>query len=217
MNSKVMIGVVTAEYARRADFYDHFNIFDKPANSVTTFAHGQSPARGRNIIIKQALENECTHVFFMDDDVILPPDALTKLLAHDVDIVSGLYLMRNYPHKPIAFDHAELDGRCSHLDLANYNDQDLIEIVSTGLGCLLVKTDVFRKMEEPWIRMGELESDMWCDDLGFYFRTRKLGFTGYLDPTIHVGHIASMIIYPVKTDKGIRPGYNTASKELIIV
>ncbi len=211
-----MIGVATAEFARRADFYDHFNILTKPANSICTFAHGQSPARNRNIIIKQALDNNCTHVFFMDDDVILPPDALTKLLAHDVNIVSGLYLMRNHPHQPIAFDIADERGACVHINLDNYND-DLIEVVATGLGCLLVKTDVFRTMKEPWIRMGELESDQWCDDLGFYKRARELGYTGWLDKTIHAGHIASLVIWPVVVDGKIKTGYNTASKETIVI
>jgi hypothetical protein len=215
VDTKVMIGVCTAEYARRADFYDHFNIMVKPANTFCTFAHGQSPARNRNIIIRQALDIDCTHILFLDDDVICPPDILPRLLAHNKDIVTGLYLMRNHPHFPIAFDFADETGKARHLIMDNYRNQNLVEIVATGLGCVLIRTDVFRAMKEPWIRIGELESDMWCDDLGFYKRARELGYKLWLDTTIHVGHIASVVICPVMQDGELKIGYNTAGKEMV--
>lgn len=217
IKTKVMVGLSTAEMGRKADFYDSFHTFVKPANTYISLAHGQSPARNRNIIIQQALDTDCTHVFFLDDDVVIPNDALMKLLAHDKDIVSGLYLMRNHPHQPIAFDFAEEDGKCRHLILDNYKGQDLIPIVGSGLGCLLVKTEVFRKMEKPWVRMGELESDMWCDDLGFYHRARKHGYQAYLDTTVLVGHQAAVTIWPINTPEGIKIGYDTASKDKLII
>lgn len=214
--NKVMIGVITAEYARKADFYDHFNQLVKPEGSLITFAHGQSPARNRNIIIRQALEMDCSHVLFVDDDVIIPPDGLTKLLAHDKDIVSGLYLMRNHPHYPIAFDFASVDGLCNHLVLDKYKGQNLIQIVAAGLGCCLIHTDVFRGMQAPWIRMGELESDMWCDDLGFFKRVREAGFDIFLDTTVLVGHQAAVVIWPIKSEDGtLKIGYDTAGKEVV--
>jgi GT2 family glycosyltransferase len=215
MTPKVMVGICTAEYARRADFYDHFELLHKPLGTLASFAHGQSPARNRNTIIRQALKHECTHVFFMDDDVLLPPDTLLKLLEHDKDIVSGLYLMRNHPHQPIAFAEYDMQGRCSHIDIQGKTG--LVEVVATGLGCLLVKSDVFNKLEEPWIRMGELESDMWCDDLGFYKRARDAGYKGWLDTDIHVEHIASMTIKPVRINGEFRVQYNTNGSQQIIL
>ena len=215
---KIMIGVATAEYARKADFYDHFNVLAKPVNSYCTFAHGQSPARNRNVIIKQALDMDCTHIFFIDDDVVIPPDGLMKLLARDKDIVSGLYLMRNHPHYPIAFDFAEEDGKCRHLVLNNgHQADDLIEIVAAGLGCLLVKTDVFRAMDGPWIRLGELESDMWCDDLGFFKRAREANFQSWLDKSVLVGHHASATIWPIKQGEEFKIAYDTGGSDKVSV
>jgi len=214
--TKIMVGVITAEYARKADFYDHFNIINKPLGTLCTFAHGQSPARNRNVIIRQALEYDCSHVLFVDDDVIIPPDGLTRLLAHDKDVISGLYLMRNHPHYPIAFDFAAPDGKCNHLVLDKYKGQDLIQIVGAGLGCCLIRTDVFRKMEEPWIRMGELESDMWCDDLGFFKRVREAGFDIFLDTSVLVGHQASVVIWPIRDADGtLKIGYDTAGSQVV--
>ncbi len=195
VDTKILIAIPTAEMARRADFYDYFNLLDKPLGSIITFSHGQSPARNRNLMIEGALEQNCTHVLFIDDDVAFEKDMLTRLLAHDKDIVSGLYLMRNYPHTPICFDYADETGRCRPRYFSD-GDTGLVEIVACGLGACLIKTDVFRNMEKPWIRLGELELDHWCDDIGFFRRVREKGYKLYCDLDVRVGHMAQVIVWP---------------------
>ncbi len=197
---KILVGVPTAEFARQANFYDFYNCLKRPDGTLCMFTHGQSPARNRNILIKSALENDCTHVFFLDDDLQFGPDTLTKLLAHDLDIVGGYYLMRNYPHRPILFGEALEDGRCRTLFPNDGVEPGLVEMVATGLGCCLIKTSVFKQMEEPWIRLGELEKDHWCDDIGFFRRVRALGIKMYCDLSVTVGHMGVAAMWPVYQD-----------------
>lgn len=192
---KILVGVPTAEFARQAIFYDYFNLLKKPVGTICTFAHGQSPARNRNLIIQQALANDCTHILFIDDDVAFKDDLLERLLAHGKDIVTGLYLMRSFPHQPIIFDKAEADGRCLH-HYPEAGEKGLIEIVACGLGACLINTNVFRVMEQPWIRLGELEKDHWCDDIGFFRRVREHGFKLHCDLDCLVGHMATTTIWP---------------------
>lgn len=206
--NKVLIAVPTAEYARQAIFYDFFNMMEKPIGTIITFAHGQSPARNRNLMIQQALDHDCTHVLFLDDDLAFEPDLLTRLLTHDVDLVSGIYFMRSFPHNPIIFDNMMPDGKCSARFL-HEGDSGLIPVVATGLGCLLINTRVFRTMEEPWIRMGELEKDHWCDDIGFYYRARYHGFKAYCDLDVKVGHMATVTIWPKMIDGKWFVSYDT--------
>lgn len=213
---KLLIGVPTAEFARRADFYDHFNLLRKPNGTALAFSHGQSPARNRNELIGQALEHDCTHIFFLDDDIILQPDALEKLMRHDVDAVTGIYLMRNYPHQPIIFDNASNDGRCSH-HFVKDGETGLIPIVNAGLGCALIKIDVFKKMEKPWVRLGELEKDHWCDDIGFFNRFRDAGFKLFCDLEVTGGHIASVVIRPEYTDGKWYCSYDTNGPNRVIM
>lgn len=210
-DTKVLIAVPTAEMARRADFYDYFNMLEKPIGSIITFSHGQSPARNRNLMIEQALEHNCSHVLFLDDDVAFESDLLNRLLARNVDIVSGLYFMRSYPHQPIAFAQYWDDGRCQHLVLED-NQEGLIEIYGTGLGCALIKTEVFKAIEKPWIRLGEIEKDHWCDDLGFYKRVREAGFKLHLDLDVKVGHMAQVTLWPTKVDGKWMTTYSTNGK-----
>jgi hypothetical protein len=215
VDTKILIGVVTGEYARRADFYDYYNTLDKPKNCMAMFAHDRSPAHGRNIIIEQALANECSHVLFIDDDMAFKPASLNQLMEHDVDVVSGLYLRREYPHQPLTFDYADEDGKClySYLD---GNEERLRKIVAAGFGFLLVKTLVFQRMEKPWIRLGELDPQEWCDDIGFFHRARKAGFEFYCDMECRIGHIGSMILWPNKQDGQWFTGYDTGSSKGMI-
>ena len=199
--AKIMIGLPTMEHIRRAEFVTHFMALHKPVNSLFVSVHGQSPASGRNFIIRQALEQECTHIFFLDDDIIPSIDAIEKLIVHNKDIVTGLYLMRSFPHYPVVFDEAFDDGKCKFMYLTA-DKEGLVEIVNCGLGLVLIKTDVFRKMEEPWITLGEIEKDGWCDDVSFFNRARKAGFKLYCDLSVVGGHQVNPVAWPVKTDKG---------------
>jgi GT2 family glycosyltransferase len=216
MDQKVLIGVPTAEYARRGDFYDHFNIIEKPVGTVMTFARGQSPARNRNIIIDQAKEIKATHILFIDDDVLCPPDTLMRLLKHDKDIVTGLYLMRHFPHKPIAFVDSDDQGRCTYLELTP-DKTGLIEIKNAGLGCCLIKTSVFDQLEKPYIRLGECVVDHWCDDIGFFNRVRKAGIQLYCDLDVRCGHIASFVLRPTFVNNQWVTGYDTAGTQTVSI
>lgn len=206
--SKIFIAVPTADMARQAHFYDYFNMIDKPQGTIISFAHGQSPARNRNVMIQQALDNDCTHILFIDDDTAPPPDILHRLLFRNQDIVSGLYLMRSFPHQPIVFANTEADGRCSHYFLEDYQN-GMIEVKACGLGAVLIHTRVFKALEQPWIRLGELEKDHWCDDIGFFRRVREAGFKIFCDLNVKVGHMQQVILWPVYKDGKWYTGYDT--------
>lgn len=221
---KILIGVITAEMVRRADFYDYFNMLEKPAGTGIAFIHGQSPARGRNMIIEQALEHDFTHVLFVDDDVAFSPDAMMKLLAHNKDIVSGLYLMRNYPHHPIMFDEALDDGRCFTHYLSD-GESGLVKIVAAGAGFLLIKTEVLRKMipfcpgkldKTCWFTLGELENDHWCDDIAFFKHARAAGIDDmWVDLSCIIGHMAQVTVWPNPINGKWQTTYDTKGAQTI--
>lgn len=193
---KVVIAIPTMEMARQAKFYDYLFAIDKPADTVLSLSHGQSPAQNRNVMIQNALDDNATHVFFIDDDVLIPKDSLFRLLAHDKDIVSGLYLMRNFPHQPIAMDVALSDNRC-RFKFLQPDEKGLVEVVNFGLGCCLIKTEVFKKMQAPWITIGQLNPQEWNDDIEFFNRCReKYGFRLWLDLDVRAGHMCTTTLWP---------------------
>src|SRR5678815_1954242 len=152
--AKVLIGLSTMEHMRRAEFLQYFLGLNKPANSLILTVHGQSPAEARNVIIREAFKHDCSHIFFMDDDMAFPADTLERLLVHNKDVVTALYLMRSYPHFPVAFDEAFPDGKCKFQFLTP-EVKGLIPIVNCGLGAVLIKTEVFKSFSDPWVTLGE--------------------------------------------------------------
>lgn len=199
VHQKVLIGVPTSEFARRADFYDYFNTLEKPDGSLIISPHGSSPAKSRNIIIEQAILNGCTHILFVDDDMAFRKDSLIKLLSHDKDVVSGLYFGRNFPHQPMIFDKVDEKGR-AFAYFMNGHSNGLVKIAACGFGFCLVKVSVLQKMEKPWVRLGELDAQEWCDDLGFFHRLSKVTDDIYCDTDVTVGHISTMILWPNNVD-----------------
>jgi len=213
VDRKVLIGVPTGEYARRADFYDYYNLLSKPVGTMAMFVHGPSPAKNRNQIIDQAIEHKCSHVLFIDDDSAFKSDALIQLLEHDKDIVCGLQLRREYPHQPLIFDHMKSDGQSLYSYL-NGDETRLKRIAACGFGFVLIKTTVFEKMEKPWVRIGELDPQEWSDDIGFFKRAREAGVTEmYCDMECRIGHISTMVVWPNKVDGKWYTGYDTRGDE----
>src|SRR5262249_19206271 len=82
-------------------------------------------------------------------------------------------------------------------------------IAAAGLGFLLIKLHVFDYLEKPYVRLGELNSEEWCDDIGFFKRLREAGIQSYVDLDVQIGHIGTMIIQPNWQNGQWNSMYNT--------
>lgn len=207
------MGYTTGQWARRADFYDYILTMDKPPNTNILPCHDRSPAHGRNLLFGAARELEHSHIMLMDDDVVPPKDGMMRLLAHDKDIVTGLVLSQPYPHAPLVFDLVTESGAALNMYL--HEPPGLKEVKNCGFGFVLFKTHIFDKLEKPWVRLGELDPEQWCDDIGFFNRVTKAGFKIYCDTSVMVGHINTHIITPEYKDGKWYTIYNTGGPESI--
>lgn len=116
---------------------------------------GYGCAMARNRIAADALNAHYDFVMMVDNDIALPHDALANLLSHDVDFVMGYYLNRyargksRYTtlYKPAwnwqMYDMAELREM-------RENGEHLIQVKGGGMGCSLIRTSVFERIEFPW-------------------------------------------------------------------
>lgn len=141
-----------------------------------------SVAWARNLIVEEFLSGGSEYLFFVDADISMPPDSLTRLIKHNKDICSGLYFMRKPPHYPLIMD------RNPDTDRFRYRikyPEGLVETDGCGAGCLLIKREVLEKVERPWF----LEPDgKTSDDMYFLIKAKEAGFGVYVDTTIKCGH-----------------------------
>lgn len=134
------------------------------------------------------------YLFFVDSDVIVPSDALMKLVEHDKDIVCGLYFTKTAPFYPVIYNKSEADGR---YDVKMwYEKNKLIEVYSAGLGCCLIKREVFDKIGQPWFKFttGYTDALRESEDHFFFRRAREEGYKIYCDTSIACGHVGKETI-----------------------
>lgn len=164
-------------------------------------------ADARNEIVQYALDQGANYIFWLDDDVIPPPDAFLKMYNHNKDIINGVYWSKSNPPMPLLF-RGHLEG-----PYWNWHMGDLIEIDAAGNGLTLVKTDVYRKISEtvggPWysteyasfpgVKQSPANN---TEDLYFYWKAKKAGFKIWADTSIQAYHYEknANILYGMPTN-----------------
>jgi hypothetical protein len=113
--------------------------------TVETMTNESLISRARNTLTAKFLNTEgSTHLMFIDADLGWEPWHLLVLLDAQKDVIGGLYPMKSLPVKwcvnGIPGKEEESDGK-------------LIEVTKTGTGFLLMKRDVFEKLNaHPAVR-----------------------------------------------------------------
>jgi hypothetical protein len=105
--------------------------------TMETLTNESLISRARNTLTAKFLNNkDSTHLMFVDADIGFEPWHLLVLLNRQVDVIGGLYPMKSLPIKWCvnSFDGAEegVDG--------------LQEVSKTGTGFMLIKREVFEKL-----------------------------------------------------------------------
>lgn len=142
----------------------------------------------RNEIVAEAIKREDNprFVFFLDDDVIMPPDTLRKLvhkmdnLPEDIGAISGVYYSKSEPGEPLIF---QKKGRGSYYD---WKVGDFFKAWAAGCGLVIIRTQALRDMQaqvgEPFFAIdygltkkgdGTYEARSITEDLYFYTKMGK--------------------------------------------
>lgn len=150
-------------------------------------------AEARNEIVQYALDQGANYIYWLDDDVIAPPDAFLKMFMSGKDIVNGVYWSKSNPPMPLLFRN-HLEG--PYLD---WHVGDFIEVDAAGNGLTLVKTDVYRTISEkiggPWysteyssFKNATASPANNTEDLYFYWKAKQAGFKVWADTSIQAFH-----------------------------
>ena len=113
-----------------------------PLNHVAPLGYDVKDAR--NVIVQSAIVSGFDWLFFLDHDVLLPPDTFLKLNDYmregDVPIVSGLYCTKSHPSEPLIYRGR---GNSYYRD---FKIGDKVWCDGTGMGCLLINVKVLKAM-----------------------------------------------------------------------
>ncbi len=153
-------------------------------------------AQSREQTAEAALRSDCSHLLWLDSDMVFPDWILERLLSHDVDLVAGNYCMRGaLEPQPTAVVDIQPDGRCRRTFAAQ--GDALVEVEGIGFGALLMKRSVLERIAQPrfpiqWNAAGKFHDG---EDVGFCTKAREAGFKLHVDPVVtrHLGHIGAYL------------------------
>lgn len=192
-NCKVLVGAPCSRTPVYDKFYDAFAILDTPPGSIKMRATGGGVSHNINMLIDKAIEHECSHIFIVEDDSTFPRDALTRLLAHNVPVVTGLCRSRQAPFMPYIYSGLDPVNGLTWYQLTGA-DHGLIRVAATGMGGILINMDVFKALERPYFRnyfVGERE---WGQDIIFGKSLIEAGIEVYCDLDIIIDHMTQCTI-----------------------
>ena len=106
--------------------------------TMETMTNESLISRARNTLTAKFLHNkDSTHLMFIDADIGWEPWHLMVLLDRQVDVIGGLYPMKSLPVKWCV----------NGFEGAEEGPNGLQEVTKTGTGFLLIKRDVFEKLD----------------------------------------------------------------------
>lgn len=184
---RVRIGIGCQDTVKAKTFASMLGIMVTSGDKVVGYSmrQGGDIVSARTFCAQEAVSTGATHLFFIDSDMLLPPDTLDRLLAHDKDIITVEYSRRKLPVESVT------------QPLTERKENELYKARVIGAGCLLIKTDVFKNeaLEKPWFNFGRGSDGMVVigEDTWFARTAMDAGYDVWIDPTIKVGHVGEYV------------------------
>lgn len=207
---RILIAVPTYENIYPDTFKSIYDLDKGGHECLFEFIRGYDVAAARNKIAKRAIELRTDYVLMVDNDVVLPHDALINLMDDAKDVCLGYYAHRgndnvyhgrtsickvgwlNYPLE------SEYTGE--EMEALEASGQYKIIIHGGGMGCALIRTGIFSKIKYPWFDWVEYSDEkrgMLSEDLYFCEQVRNQANKAiYTDSRVCCGHMMRHVQWP---------------------
>lgn len=206
---KVLIAVPTFESIYPDTFESIYNLDKGGHELVFAFVRGYDCATARNRIAQKALDMNVDYVLMVDNDVVLPADAVVKLLEKPVDVCLGYYAHRDTDNIyrgrtcvcKLGWFNYPLESEYTAQEIQDLKDggSRKIQIHGGGMGCAMIKTDVFRRINYPWydwVNYNDEHRGMLSEDLYFCEQCKNTGIPIYTDVRVGCGHMMRRVQWP---------------------
>lgn len=151
----------------------------------------------QNQIRDYFLENNYTHLFFIETDLLPPKQLLPLFECINVPVVSAPYFIQKGSHtSPMnqeirGFGEHALTRNYSLFESFSFQNGDFHRCFSTGFGCSLIKREVIEQIEFRYIADSLVQEHVYGGshpDSYFYADLYRLGIPVYLYTGIVVRH-----------------------------
>lgn len=212
---KILVAVPTFENIYPDTFKAIYGLNRGDHDVAFNFVRGYDCATARNRIAQEALDEEADYVLMVDNDVVLPCDALLNLTDNLKEVCLGYYAHRDtdniYRGRTCVcrlFDKAghkyfnyPLESEYTADDMRRFREEETykIQIHGGGMGCAFIKTDIFKQLDYPWydwVNYADDHRGMLSEDLFFCEKCKKAGIKIYTDTRVGCGHMLRHVQWP---------------------
>lgn len=149
------------------------------------------------------------YICWIDSDMTFCWEDLKRLLDHDKDVISGIYLMQDRKHYTTVLEwdenYFQNNGSYNFINTSTINTlktNSLRKCAYTGLGFTLIKRGIFERIEYPPFKPftkiyngdGGDVVDFASEDVSFFKKLEELGIESYVDLNVQLGHEKNLIL-----------------------
>ena len=212
---KLLIAVPTFETIYPDTFKSIYEVDPCGHDVHFDFVRGYDCATARNNIAINAQNGGYDYVLMVDNDVVLPKTALRDLLDDAREVCLGFYAHRDadniYRGRTCVCKLFDPDGHkyfnyplesewtAQELKELQEKGETKIQIHGGGMGCAMIKTEVFSRIRYPWydwVNYADDNRGMLSEDLYFCEQLRNAGIKIYTDVRVGCGHILRRVQWP---------------------
>lgn len=138
---RVAICTPTREYVHGGFTYDLVQLIKKDPDNVFLISFGTIIGNNRTLLVDQARMQLVSHILFIDSDMRFPANTIERLVAHDKDIVAANCKQRTQD---------QWTARVNGEFISSVGKEGIEKVDTVGFGVMLIKLEVFLKIEKPY-------------------------------------------------------------------
>lgn len=100
----------------------------------------------REHLAQQAIDLDAEYILWLDSDMVFPATTAARLMSHNENCIAANYVKRQFPLKGVAYK--KIGNWENPLSFNISNELETVEGV--GMGCMLMKTEIFKNIPKPW-------------------------------------------------------------------
>lgn len=174
------------------------------SNISNLFLESMEIGEARNTAIEEFKKmSNIEYIVFLDDDVIVPENALIRLyrsmIVNNYDILAAMYYMKSPIKVPVGFKYN--NGVLTNINIDEQLKNEPLDVDVVGMGCTLIRKSAFDKLSFPYFKTVEnlegIKTTNSTEDVYFCNKAKESGLKIGIHPGIRCGHIdvKSGIIY----------------------
>lgn len=156
---------------------------------------------GRNRIAKDACDlTDADYVFWCDSDIMLPQDAITRMVSHGDPFVTGIYFQREGSHWPLIANRLPNEG--SFQWLIKWPEGAYFPADGCGFGCVLTSVEMLKDIGDNWFTY-----EKYSEDFDFCIKAKAKGYQLHVDSNVLCGHLGDAEPVTFETYKAAHPKF----------